>query len=210
MNTFFSRLMLTLLLVVSLTACENSQPPQASTSATALTTTDPVAQAAVEGPLVPEVEEVPAGFEETADRVNENLAYELHNAKPFADETMPEDTEALRSALNAVGTCAQPPQPIDLTSLPYPVMACRPTEQGYPHYLIKCNLQTRECINLVDRRKIGTVEEVAPRLTVVANTDVLREDFICDRICIDGQNRVVGAVQPEMQAWLDSKSKDPA
>lgn len=90
----------------------------------------------------------------------------------------------------------------DFDTFNFTVVNGRKSKDGYPIFAMECNFHgDRQCYGEVGQ-PLGSIPEVAAEMTVVSNKDVLRPDWYCDYICVDGQNIIVGSVSPAMQAWL--------
>lgn len=115
-------------------------------------------------------------------------------------ERPPRDGDAVFAALQRAGQARGLGQ-VDATSFGYPVRNAYKTFDGYPAFLLSCDLQAGQC-NDSAGKAVGSVGEVAAKLPPVRNRDVLRRDWQCAALCVDATGTVVGAVQPEMMAWL--------
>lgn len=115
-------------------------------------------------------------------------------------ELPPMDSDAVFAARNLAGR-QQGQGEIDAISFAYPVRNAHKTYDGYPAFLLHCDLQTGQCSDDAGQA-IGSVETVAAKLPPVRNRDVLRRDWRCGALCVDATGTVVGSVQPEMTAWL--------
>jgi hypothetical protein len=127
------------------------------------------------------------------------------------NDFLPLDGKRLTDTLAKAGRPTTVNSAIDSTTFPYPVEAGVKAPGGYPIYLIECSPATGGCIG-PSGEPLGSITEVAKRLTPIRNSDVRNPLYKCAVVCIDPKGNVVGAVSPEMQSILDSlkKKTEPA
>lgn len=116
-----------------------------------------------------------------------------------APRPLPVDTQALSDTLARAGRPSTTHDKVDSTTFPYPVLAGIKTADGYPVYLLHCELNA--CFDAADQR-IGSLTEVAARLTPIRNIDATNPTYRCNWVCTDAQGHVVGAISPAMRAYL--------
>lgn len=113
--------------------------------------------------------------------------------------TMPVDSQALTDTLARAGRPSTEGSKVDSSTFPYPVLAGIKTADGYPVYLLRC--AGNVCIDTAGR-DLGSRAEVAVRITPIRNSDVRNPQYHCDWVCTDAQGHVVGAIAPQMRAYL--------
>lgn len=118
-----------------------------------------------------------------------------------APAPMPEDSYNLKATLETAGK-VHGDEAIDYDSYAYPVENGNKTADGYPVFLIECDIHKEVCTD-TSGQVIGTLRMVAENLTPVRNSDVMRADWACrEGLCLDASGAVVGAIQPDMETWL--------
>ncbi|MBB6248989.1 hypothetical protein [Rhodanobacter sp. A1T4] len=117
----------------------------------------------------------------------------LPNALP------PDDPKALWALQNA-GAADPDGGAVNLDTFPFATSSGAKSKDGYPIYLIECNVGSHQCVGETGQ-SIGSTAQVADTITPVRNTDALR--YSCpDSVCIDFQGNVVGSVAPAMRPYL--------
>ena len=111
----------------------------------------------------------------------------------------PDDPKALRALQNA-GAAGPDGGAVNLDTFPFATSSGAKSKDGYPIYLIECNVGSHQCVGETGQ-SIGSATQVADTITPVRNTDALR--YSCpDSVCIDPQGNVVGSVAPAMRPYL--------
>ncbi len=111
----------------------------------------------------------------------------------------PDDPKALWALQNA-GAADPDGGAVNLSTFPFATSSGVKSRDGYPIYLIECNVGSHQCVGETGQ-SIGSATQVADTITPVRNTDALR--YSCpDSVCIDPQGNVVGSVAPAMRAYL--------
>lgn len=114
-------------------------------------------------------------------------------------ELPPDDPKALWALQNA-GAADPNGGAIDGSTFPFATSSGMKSKDGYPIYLIECNVGSHQCVGETGQ-PIGSATQVADTMTPVRNADALR--YHCpDWICTDPQGNVVGSVAPPMRAYL--------
>lgn len=126
-----------------------------------------------------------------------------------AQQAIPADDMSVAGTKQLAGRVRDPElgQTYDYETFNYTVVNGQKSREGYPIYAMECNFKgDRKCYG-ESGQLLGTIDEVAAEITTVSNRDVTRFDWECDRICVNSQNFVVGALTPQMRAWLERQSK---
>ena len=111
----------------------------------------------------------------------------------------PDDPKALW-ALNNAGAADPNGGAIDSSTFPFATSSGVKSRDGYPIYLIECNVGSHQCVGETGQ-PIGSASQVADTITPVRNADALR--YHCpDWVCVDPQGNVVGSVAPGMRPHL--------
>ena len=111
----------------------------------------------------------------------------------------PDDPKALW-ALNNAGAADPNGGAIDSSTFPFATSSGVKSKDGYPIYLIECNVGSHQCVGETGQ-PIGSASQVADTITPVRNADALR--YHCpDWVCVDPQGNVVGSVAPGMRPHL--------
>ena len=111
----------------------------------------------------------------------------------------PDDPKAVWALQNA-GAAAPDGGAIDTITFPFATSSGVKSHDGYPIYLIECNVGSHQCVGETGQ-PIGSATQIANTITPVRNADALR--YHCpDWICIDSQGNVVGSVAPAMRPYL--------
>jgi hypothetical protein len=111
----------------------------------------------------------------------------------------PDDPKALWALQNA-GAADQNGGAIDSSTFPFATSSGVKSRDGYPIYLIECNVDSHQCVGETGQ-PIGSATQVANTITPVRNADALR--YSCpDWICVDILGNVVGSVAPAMRSRL--------
>ena len=132
----------------------------------------------------------------TADQLAAEAAAQIE-----AGDALPDNSYLANTAKEAAKSCVDPNVSIDYDSFNLPVAACSPSPDGYPVYLVECDFSSRQCVG-ASGEALGSLSQVASQMTEVLNSDVvMRSDWICDEICIDGQKNVIGAVSASLKNW---------
>lgn len=113
----------------------------------------------------------------------------------------PRDSDAALDALARAGQ-RRGEGDIDAHGYAWPVRNGSTTYDGYPQFLLRCDLQAGDCRN-TQGQVVGTLAAVAEKLPPVRNRDALRRDWQCDHVCVDATGTVVGAMQVELRSWLE-------
>jgi len=111
----------------------------------------------------------------------------------------PDDPKALWALQNA-GAAGPDGGAVNLDIFPFATSSGAKSKDGYPIYLIECNVGSHQCVGETGQ-SIGSATQVADTITPVRNADALR--YSCpDSVCIDSQGNVVGSVAPAMRPYL--------
>ena len=113
----------------------------------------------------------------------------------------PDDPKALW-ALQHAGATASDGGAIDYDTFPYPTESGQKSPDGYPVYLIECNVQTGQCVGAAGQ-PIGSIAQIASRLTYVRSRDAMSYTCI-QQVCVDPAGHYVGAVSEAMQAYWNA------
>lgn len=125
-----------------------------------------------------------------------------------ASAGVPFDSAILTDTLAKAGRPNPDTGALDVDTFPFPVEGSAKTPDGYPIYAIECDRATNQCVGPTGH-PIGSIEDVAKTITPIRNTDVLNPRFTCFQICYDAMQNLVGAVSPEMQAYLTAQKTAP-
>lgn len=121
-------------------------------------------------------------------------------ARTAQSSSLPPDDPKALWALNNAGAADSNGGAIDSSTFPFATSSGAKSRDGYPIYLIECNVGSHQCVGQTGQ-PIGSAAQVADTITPVLNTDALR--YRCpDWICIDPQGNVVGSIAPTMRTYL--------
>jgi hypothetical protein len=113
---------------------------------------------------------------------------------------LPRDDPKALWALNNAGAADPNGGAIDSSTFPFATSSGVKSRDGYPIYLIECNVGSHQCVGETGQ-PIGSTAQIAATITPVRNADALR--YHCsDWICIDLQGNVVGSVAPTMRPYV--------
>ena len=90
----------------------------------------------------------------------------------------------------------------ELDTFPFPVAAGIRSPDGYPIYLLECNVEANTCFG-GEGQAYGTLVKTADQLTPIRNSDAMRYTCI-QRICVDLASNYVGAISSTMQTYWDA------
>lgn len=121
-------------------------------------------------------------------------------ARTIPSNGLPSDDPKALWALNNAGAADPNGGAIDSSTFPFATSSGVKSRDGYPIYLIECNVGSHQCVGETGQ-PIGSASQVADTITPVRNADALR--YHCpDWVCVDPQGNVVGSVAPGMRPHL--------
>lgn len=121
---------------------------------------------------------------------------------PADPNAIPADQPELAKTLNLAGrNNPDGTTTFDYDTFPFTVVNGQKSVGGYPIYLIECNRQSNTCVGEAGQ-SIGSIDDVAHRITTIRNHDVIAHGYVCDKLCWDPDRHVVGAPSAAMIAWV--------
>jgi len=90
----------------------------------------------------------------------------------------------------------------DLAAFPFPAAAGTRSPDGYPIYLLECNVEANSCFG-GEGQAYGTIAKTADQLTPIRNNDAMRYKCI-QRVCVDTAGNYVGAISSVVQAYWEA------
>src|SRR5581483_2110574 len=90
----------------------------------------------------------------------------------------------------------------DSGTFPFPVAAGTRSPDGYPIYLLECNVEANTCFG-GEGQAYGTIAKTADQLTPIRNSDAMRYKCI-QRVCVDTAGNYVGAISSVMQTYWEA------
>jgi hypothetical protein len=121
---------------------------------------------------------------------------------PISMDALPPDSEDVKLALTLAGRYnSDGTQLFDYDTFNYTVMNGDKSRDGYPMYLIECDRETSTCTGEAGQA-LGSIDDVAAKITVIRNRDVIANGYACDKLCWDPDHHVVGAPSKAMAAWV--------
>ena len=126
-------------------------------------------------------------------------AQEALTAPSNINSLPPDDPKAIWALQNA-GAADPNGGVIDNRTFPFATSSGVKSRDGYPIYLIECNVGSHQCVGETGQ-PIGSASQVADMITPVRNADALRYRCL-DWICVDLQGNVVGSIAPAMRPYM--------
>jgi len=171
-----------------------------STTSSPSTQTTPTASAPAQPGTDSAVAANPASANPSSGGVTQDNSTQTQAGSTLPSNGLPPDDPKALWALQNAGAADPSGGAVNLDTFPFATSSGAKSRDGYPIYLIECNVGSHQCVGETGQ-PIGSAAEVANTITPVRNADALR--YSCpDWICVDLQGNVVGSVASAMRPYL--------